>query len=82
MHKYLFILGLVLLSCNQNLDTKYEVKIQTHKIVKKLKKNPTSIYEEISPKYVALLSNGDTVPCYPNARIGSTVYYKFYKLKK
>ena len=68
-----FFLG----SCYESIQGE-EVK---HKIVKKFKVTPVSIHDEISPRFRAVLENGDTVPTGENSRIGDTVIYIYYKKK-
>lgn len=66
-----FLLG----SCYESIKGE-EVK---HIIVKKFKIAPVSIHDEISPKFRAVLENGDTVPTGENSRIGDTVSYIYLK---
>jgi hypothetical protein len=68
-----FLLG----SCYESVKGE-EVK---HTIVKKFKVTPVSIHDEISPRFRAVLENGDTVPTGENSRIGDTVSYIYYKMK-
>jgi hypothetical protein len=68
-----FFLG----SCYEPIQGE-EVK---HRIVKKFKVAPVSIHDEMSPRFRAVLENGDTVPTGENSRIGDTVSYIFYKKK-
>jgi hypothetical protein len=68
-----FFLG----SCYESIQGE-EVK---HKIVKKFKVTPVSIHDEVSPRFRAVLENGDTVPTGENSRIGDTVSYIYYKKK-
>lgn len=70
---YIFVI-LLLASCSSNTVTQ-EI-LEGHMIVKVWKKEPVGIHEEVSPKYRALLSNGDTVPCSKSAHIGDSVYYR------
>jgi hypothetical protein len=64
-------------SCYESVKGE-EVK---HIIIKKFKVTPVSIHEEISPRFRAVLENGDTVPTGENSRIGDTVSYIYYKMK-
>lgn len=66
-----FLLG----SCYESIKGE-EVK---HVIIKKFKTAPVSIHDEISPKFRAVLENGDTVPTGENSRIGDTVSYIYLK---
>jgi len=76
MYKLLLILGLLVSGCCQK-----KVKVQSYAVVKTWEKNNVSIHNEISPNFLALLSNNDTVPCTSFTRIGDTVTYKYYTLK-
>jgi hypothetical protein len=68
-----FFLG----SCNE-----YKVdEVQKHIIVKKFKVTPVSIHDEISPRYRAVLENGDTVAAGENSRVGDTIEFIYYKVK-
>jgi hypothetical protein len=70
---YIFSI-LLLISCSSNIVTQ-EI-LEGHRILKVWKKEPVSIHDEVSPKYRALLSNGDTVPCSKQANVGDSVYYR------
>jgi hypothetical protein len=50
-----------------------------HVIVKKFKVPPVSVHDDISPRYKAVLENGDTVPTTQNSKPGDTVSYIYYK---
>jgi hypothetical protein len=52
-----------------------------HVIVKKFKVPPVSVHDDISPKYRAILENGDTVPTSENSKLGDTVSYIYYDKK-
>lgn len=67
----IFLLG----SCYESIKGE-EVK---HVIIKKFKVAPSSIHDEISPRYRAVLENGDTVPTGENSRVGDTVSYIYQK---
>ena len=54
-----------------------QVEVQKHQVVRVYKNRPASIHEEISPRYSAILTNGDTVSCTQNTRVGDTITYKF-----
>jgi len=43
------------------------------------KERPVSIHDEMTPKYKAVLSNGDTIPCSANTSVGDTIYYTYIK---
>lgn len=66
-----FLLG----SCYESIKGE---EIQ-HVIIKKFKVAPSSIHDEISPRYRAVLENGDTVPTGENSRVGDTVSYIYQK---
>ena len=55
------------------------VKVEKHAIVRVFKKRPISIHDEISPRYYAVLDNGDIVPVHERTRINDTVTYKYYQ---
>ena len=55
------------------------VKVERHVIVEIFKKKPISIHDEISPRYYAVLKNGDTVPVHERTQINDTVTYKYYQ---
>lgn len=69
---YIFVI--LLLSCSSHSE-QTEV-LEGHMIIKIWKKQPVNVHEEISPKYRALLSNGDTVPCPKTAHVGDSIYYR------
>jgi len=71
--KLTFIL-IILNSCQQTTGTKVN-----HVIVKKFKVPPVSVHDDISPRYKAVLENGDTVPTTQNSKPGDTVSYIYYK---
>ena len=73
--KLTFIL-IILNSCQQTTGTKVN-----HVIVKKFKVPPVSVHDDISPKYRAVLENGDTVPTSQNSKLGDTVSYIYYDKK-
>jgi hypothetical protein len=78
MNSLLLVLSVFLLgSCYESVKGE-EVK---HIIIKKFKVTPVSIHDEISPRFRAVLENGDTVPTGENSRIGDTVSYIYYKMK-
>lgn len=70
--KLTFIL-IILNSCQQTTGTKVN-----HVIVKKFKVPPVSVHDDISPRYKAVLENGDTVPTTQNSKPGDTVSYIYY----
>lgn len=77
MRKYtilILILGMIASCTNPS-----SVKIEKHVIIKVFKKRPISIHDEISPRYYALLDNGDTVPVHERAKVDDTLIYKYYQ---
>jgi|688.fasta_scaffold130595_5 uncharacterized protein YcfL len=77
MRKYtilVLILGM-LASCSSPSS----VKIEKHTIVGVFKKRPISIHDEISPRYYAVLDNGDTVSVGETTRPYDTITYKYYQ---
>jgi hypothetical protein len=48
-----------------------------HVIIKKFKVPPTSVHDEISPRYKAVLENGDTVYTTQNSKPGDTITYRY-----
>lgn len=76
---FFVILLIGLVSCN---GTVTKNKQESHVIVKIWWSPSLDFYNNGTPRYKALLSNGDTVPCSPEAREGDTIYYKYYKIKQ
>ena len=74
----LISLTLILFLLNSCGDDVTGVKVK-HVIVKKFKVPPVSVHDDISPRYKAVLENGDTIPTSQNSREGDTVSYIFYK---
>lgn len=72
----IFIILILIASCTNTVS-----KQEAYVIMDLWKEYPVSIHQEISPRYKALLNNGDTVPCSAQARIGDTIYYKYLKVK-
>lgn len=54
-------------------------RVEKHIIIQITRKKQINIHEEISPKYCAILENGDTVYTTRMGRINDTVYYVFYR---
>ncbi len=52
---------------------------KSYGIVRVYKANPTNIHQEISPRYIAILSNLDTITCNKNTRVGDSVIFMYYK---
>ena len=77
MRKLYTIAALIILtaSCkNPKID-----HCDAYSVVGVWKERPVSIHDEMSPKYKAALSNGDTVVCHSNTHVGDTIYYTYYK---
>jgi hypothetical protein len=55
------------------------VKVEKHVIVSVFKKRPVSIHDEISPRYYAVLDNGDIVPVTGTTRPQDTITYRYYQ---
>lgn len=72
MYKYLLFLTIILGSCCNRKTT-----VQSYSVVKVWKEKNTSELTKISPKFIALLSNNDTVSCTTNTRIGDVIVYKY-----
>lgn len=53
-------------------------RIEKHIVIKTFKVRPVSVHDAINPRYRAILSNGDTVPCGVNRSIGDTITYIYY----
>jgi hypothetical protein len=76
MNSLLLVLSVFFLdSCYESIQGE-EVK---HIIVKKFRVTPVSIHDEMSPKFRAVLENGDTVRTGENSRVGDTVSYIYLK---
>jgi len=58
------------------------IVIDSFVVVHKWKDEPKSLHEEISPRYHAVLDNGDTVACQASARIGDTTKFVYIKYRK
>jgi len=72
-------LSLLMTSCD---DVDKKVVEQKHAIVKTFKLAPIGVHDEISPKYRAVLSNGDTVPITSLEKPGDTITYQYYYVEK
>jgi hypothetical protein len=71
--KITFIL-IILNSCQQTTGTRVN-----HVIIKNFKVPPVSVHDDISPRYKAVLENGDTIPSSQNSKPGDTVSFIYYK---
>ena len=74
--KILILLAIVS-SCNQ--PTIEKVTLEKHIVVKVFKQAPIGVHEYLSPKYYAILENGDTLPVGARTQIGDTITYKYIK---
>ena len=52
---------------------------KSYSVVKVYKADPTNVHQEISPRYIAILSNLDTITCNRNTRVGDSVIFMYYK---
>jgi len=52
-----------------------------YSVIKTWKERPINIHDEMSPKYKAVLSNGDTIPCDSYTQVGDTIYYTYIKVE-
>jgi hypothetical protein len=55
------------------------IVIKKFAVVKTYRVQPISIHDEMSPRWKAVLSNTDTVPCTGHTRVGDSITYKFIK---
>lgn len=76
----LLILLIIVSSCNQ--PTIETVALENHAIVEVFKQAPISVHDYLSPRYYAILENGDTVPVRSRTQIGDTITYKYIKYAK
>ena len=74
--KYLMVLALVLIGCQ--MKARKIDHVEKHVITEIIRKTPISIHDEISPRFRAVLSNGDTVPCADYRQVGDTITYIYY----
>jgi hypothetical protein len=72
MYKYLLLLSIILGSCCNRKAT-----IQSYSVIKTWQEKNVGVLSEISPKYLALLSNNDTIPCTKNVKIGDKICYHY-----
>lgn len=71
--RIVFIL-ILLNSCQQSVGTKVN-----HVIVKKFKVPPVGVHDYISPRYKAILENGDVIPTNQGSKQGDTVSFLYYR---
>jgi hypothetical protein len=74
--KYLISFALILVGCQ--MKARKIDHVEKHVITEIIRKNPVSIHDEISPRFRAVLSNGDTVPCTDYRQVGDTITYIYY----
>ena len=77
MRKYTILV--LILGMLSSCSSPSSVKIEKHVIVSVFKKRPISIHDEISPRYYAVLDNGDTTIIHETAKANDTVTYKYYQ---
>jgi hypothetical protein len=78
----LYTIGILLLV--STLFSCRESKVEhcdAYAVIKTWKVRPVSIHDEITPKYQAVLSNGDTIPCDNYTKAGDTIYYTYIKVQ-
>lgn len=78
MKHYFSILITVLLFASCGYQAQNPTRIEEYTIVSTFKKTPVSIHDEISPRYRAVLSNGDTVACGEHCKAGDTITFEYY----
>ena len=80
---YLFVISIILVNMLVLYSEEHVPKTTVYEtryvIVSKFRQNPKSVHEEISPKWRAILSNGDTIPCNKYSALGDTVVYQIVK---
>lgn len=78
---YVTLVALALLtSCEKpNIES---IIVDRFVVVNKWIDEPKSLHDEISPKYHAVLNNGDTIPCQPSVQIGDTTKFVYIKYRK
>lgn len=72
----LLIVALLVTSCNYKKPE--PTRIEQYKIISTFRKTPVSIHDEISPRYRAVLTNGDTVACGEHCKAGDTITFEYY----
>ena len=75
MNKIILIVGLALFGCKEQ-KSKFAIE-EPHLVIKVWKESPKSIHDEMSPKFRAVLENGDTIPVIPYTSVGDTIIYRF-----
>ena len=80
---YLFFILIILVNMLVLYSEEHIIKTTVYEtryvIVSKFRQNPKSVHEEISPKWGAILSNGDTIMCNKFSSPGDTVVYQIVK---
>ncbi len=79
--KYIFSIVSVIImlaSCKQTNVEMSIIRTEKHRIVQVLRNTPVSVHDEVSPRWKAVLDNGDTVSCNQLQKPGDTITYQFY----
>lgn len=79
MKHYFKILTLLIIASSCNQPTVDKITFEKHIAVKVFRQAPIGVHEYLSPKYYAVLENGDTVPIGAKTQIGDTITYKYIK---
>lgn len=72
----LLIVALLVTSCGYKKPE--ATRIEKYTVVRTFKKTPISIHDEMSPRYRAVLTNGDTVACGERCKSGDTITFEYY----
>lgn len=78
MKPYFSILITVLLFASCGYQAPNPTRIEEYRVMSTFRKTPVSIHDEISPRYRAVLSNGDTVACGEHCKAGDTITFEYY----
>ena len=78
MKHYFSILISALLFASCEYQAQNPTRIEEYTVMSTFKKTPVSIHDEISPRYRAVLSNGDTVACGEHCKAGDTITFEYY----
>lgn len=63
-------------------DVKYEVTKESHAVIGHKRVRPNGVHDEMSPKTMLFLDNGDSVKVLTTTRIPDTVWYEFRRVIK
>ena len=66
---------LILIGCSEPKDVEVQKFVIKDIWTEKSSLNPS----DIRTKFIALLSNGDTISCTVNTKVGDTIYYNYIK---